>query len=218
MTAATIEILVVTDPAAPRGLAPYVEALRAGGRDWALLVRDHEASDDALERCLEVLAAERGEVPVLLAAASQARVELAARRGLSGVHLAERGPSAAHARRALGRGIVSASIHDRAGLVRRAAEGVELVTLAPFGEVQGKGRPLRDLEVRAITALGTPVLALGAIRGAEDVARAIALGCRGVALRSWLAAASDGAAALEDVRGWLARARETRPPPSFSIS
>jgi thiamine monophosphate synthase len=218
MSAATIEILVVTDPAAPRGIEPYLEALRSGGADWALLVRDHEATDDALARCLETLSSEGHDVPILVAAATLERVALCARLGTAGVHLAERGPSARAARAVLGSGIVSASVHDPAGLARRAAEGVELVTLAPFGEVAGKGRPLSDAEVRAVTELGTPVLALGAIASGGDVSRAISLGCRGVALRSWMARALDGSAALGEVRAWLRRARETRPPSPFSIS
>ena len=218
MSAATIEILVVTDPAAPRGLGPYLEALRSGGADWAMLVRDHEVSDAALARCIETLSGVAHDVPILVAAATLDRVALCARVGAAGVHLAERGPSAETARAVLGGGIVSASVHDRAGLARRAAEGVDLVTLAPFGEVAGKNRPLPDAEVRAITDLGTPVLALGAIGGADDVSRAISLGCRGVAVRSWMARASDGAAALDAVRSWLLRARETRPPSPFSIS
>jgi thiamine monophosphate synthase len=89
--------------------------------------------------------------------------------------------------------------------------------LAPFGRVAGKGRPLEDTEVRAVTRLGTPVLALGGIHGVEDTSRALALGCRGIAVRSWIATAADGARALEDARGWLAHALETRPCATFPV-
>jgi thiamine monophosphate synthase len=83
--------------------------------------------------------------------------------------------------------------------------------------VAGKGRPLEDTEVRAVTRLGTPVLALGGIHGVEDTSRALALGCRGIAVRSWIATAADGARALEDARGWLAHALETRPCATFPV-
>jgi thiamine-phosphate pyrophosphorylase len=213
------EILVVTDPAAPRGMVPYVEALRAGGGDWALLVRDHDADDRAVGARVEDLLAVQSEVPILLAAASVERVVLASDARLAGVHLAERGPSVQAARALLGGArVVGASVHDRAGAVGRGVEGVDYFTLAPFGEVPGKGRPLTDREIEAVTDLPTPTFALGAIRSARDVTRAIELGCRGIALRSWFATADDGAAALMEVRSWLRHARETRPVRRFSIS
>jgi hypothetical protein len=118
------------------------------------------------------------EVPLLLAAADAARVATAARLGV-GVQLAERGPSAQLARSCVAPDrVIAASIHDRVGLARRVAEGVDLVLLAPFGEVPGKGAPRSDDEVRGITeASVVPVFALGAIRSRLEVDRALALGC-----------------------------------------
>ncbi|MFN7698599.1 MAG: thiamine phosphate synthase [Deltaproteobacteria bacterium] len=215
---AAIELLVFTDPGGPRGLVPYYVALRDVTPRWAIVVRDHDADDDTLRRRVEALRGARSAVPLLLAVASPARAKLAASMGLEGVHLAERGPSGLEARAALGDAAwVSASVHDARGLLRRAAERVDFVTLAPFGQVAGKGSPLEDDDVQAVTRLGTPVLALGGLRGVEDARRAVALGCRGIAVRSWIATASDGARALEDARGWLAHALETRPCATFPV-
>ncbi len=205
------DLWVITDPTSPRGLAPYLEALEAGVPGWALAIRDHEASDRELGRTVERLASHGAEVPRVIAAASFERVHLAARLGV-GVQLAERAPSVEVARASVGdRALIAASVHDAEGLARRVGEGVDLVLLAPFGAVTGKGAPLSDAAVEAITeASDAPVFALGAIRAPEDVARALALGCAGVAVRSWLATSADGARAVAQLRGWIDGSRQER--------
>ncbi|MBN8615141.1 MAG: thiamine phosphate synthase, partial [Deltaproteobacteria bacterium] len=150
-------------------------------------------------------------VPLLVAVADAPRLETAARLGV-GVQLAERGPPAQRARSCIGQSrVIAASIHDRAGLARRVAEGVDLVLLAPFGDVPGKGAPLSDDEVLEITeASVVPVLALGAIRSQLDVDRALALGCAGVAVRAFVGNAADGGAAITTLRGWIDASRRER--------
>ncbi len=215
MRALGFDVYVLTDPRAERGLSPYLEAARANAPRVAIGLRDHDASLASLERDLRALLdAVGGRAPVLVAASSIERVELAARLG-AGVHLPERGPSAELARALLGaRAPLLASIHDEAGLDRRAREGVDGVVLAPFGPVPGKGAPLGAEAIEAITRRGVPTLALGAIRGADDVARALGLGACGVALRSLFASTRDGAALVAEVRRWVdgAREREARRP------
>lgn len=217
MRALGFDLYVITDPSAPRGPAPYLEALDAEVPRWALCLRDHEASDAAIEEALGLfLERARGRVPVFLAAASMERVALAHRLG-AGVHLPERGPSASGARRGARERVgVLASIHDEAGLARRRAEGVDALVLAPFAHVPGKGPPLSDDRVRAITSApqrgSRPVLALGGIRDRAAIERALGLGCEGVAVRSPFRATDDGAATLRELRAWLDAARADSAP------
>lgn len=217
VVALPFDLYVVTDPSAPRGLSPYLEALDAGIEGWALCVRHHDGDDDAITRSVETLATRGRSVPRLIAAADLSRVRLAARLGV-GIQLAERAPAADEARLIAGGNVlVLASIHDAVGGERRAREGVDAALLAPFGAVRGKGPPLDDDAVVAITrTVDVPVLALGAIRRPEDVVRALALGCAGIAVRSFLAEASDGARALASVRGWIDTARQERDSPRGS--
>lgn len=200
------DLIVVTDPSAPRGLAPYLEALACEIAGWALIVRDHEADDASLARSLERFQRASRGTPILLACATLARVELAARLG-AGVHLPERGPSVSEARSITGTRVIGASVHDLEGARRRAEEGADLLVLAPFGAVAGKGAPLTDERVRDIVgALGSmPVFALGGIRHAREVERALDLGCHGVAFRAPMASATDGARGLAELRALIVR-------------
>lgn len=209
MAALTFDVWVITDPAAPRGLAPYREALASGVGGWALSIRDHDADEVSIARTIESIADQGVEVPRFLAVATHARLETAARCGV-GSQLAERGPSVLEARR-LGVGQVAASVHDRGGIARRADEGADLVLLAPFGDVPGKGAPLTDVVARRLVAASAvPVFALGALRSREDVQRAFDLGCAGIAVRSIVATAPDGAAAIAQLRAWADTSRRER--------
>lgn len=208
-----IGLYVLTDPKGPRGWAPYLEALAsftesdAGDTGWALCLRDHEADDaDTRDALRLLLAASAGRTPVLCAAATLARAALALEEG-AGVHLPERGPDARAVRALREDALVIASVHDEAGMARRCAQGVDLAVLAPFAAVPDKGPPLSDEAVRAVTRHPRPVLALGGIRDAHDVTRAVALGCVGVAIRAPLAFARDGAEARTRFGRWVWDAR-----------
>lgn len=203
------DLYVITDPTAPRGLEPYLEALAdpaLAGR-WALQLRDHDADEERLRATIRDLAepARRAHVPLLVGAASLERVRLAREEGATGAHLPERGPDAREVRAILGvDGWIGASIHDLAGHARRAAQGVDLVVVGPLRVVDGKGTPLTEPQLRALTARGgPPALALGGIRTAEDVAFARSTGCAGVSVRDLMARARSGAEVVRALRATL---------------
>jgi len=205
----THDLYVVTDPLAPRGLAPYLEALAAPdlvGR-WALQLRDHGADDASLRSSLRLLraAARDAHVPLLVGAATLARAELAMEEGASGVHLPERSPDAREVRRVVGPdGWIGASVHDALGVSKRAAEGVELLVVGPFRAVAGKGAPLSlDALAELTRASPVPVLALGGVRAALDGRVARWAGLAGVAVRDRLARTGAGGAAVRSIRAWL---------------
>ncbi len=203
------DLYVVTDPHAPRGLAPYLEALAnvsLAGR-WALQLRDHDADDAALRASLRDLVAfaRSADVPLLVGCASLARAALAMEEGASGVHLPERGPDARDVRRIVGAdGWIGASVHDGVGVGRRAREGVDLLVVGPVRAIAGKGRPLSSEALAELTRSSpVPVLALGGVRAADDVIAARRAGCAGVAVRDVIARSGAGGAALATVRAWL---------------
>jgi len=205
------DLYVVTDPRAPRGLAPYLEALADAALEgsWALQLRDHDADDAGLASSLGrlVAAAKAANVPVLVGCATLARAELAMERGAAGVHLPERAPNARDVRRVIGAAAwVGASVHDAPGASRRADEGVDLLVVGPLGAVAGKGAPLSHDALAEVTrASPVPVLALGGVRSAEDVIAARRAGCAGVAVRGLVAVTSAGGPAVRSVREWLDR-------------
>lgn len=214
----TWDLYGITDPRGPRGLAPFLEALGAwpGRARLAIQVRDKEGPDARIEAALGQLlpSARAVGAPVLLNAGSLADVERARRAGADGVHLTERGPAVAAAREALGaERWIGASVHDEAGARRRAAEGADFLVAGPLGEVPGKAAPLgADGLARIVAAAGgVPVLALGGVRAAEDVAAALDAGCLGVAVQSALLGSGDGAETARVLGGWLdARAEAPR--------
>jgi thiamine-phosphate pyrophosphorylase len=207
------DLYVLTDLGAARGDAPYLEALGAGVPGLALQVRDAGGGLAEVARRFTALApaARRAGVPVLLGVPDRERLGLAVAARVDGVHLPERGPSVAEVRAALGPAAwIGASVHDVVGLRRRLAEGADFVVLGPIGEVAGKGTPLPGpVFADAVQeARDVPVLALGGVRAAADVAWALARGARGVAVLSSIASSPDGAAAAHTLRGWLDEARE----------
>lgn len=116
------------------------------------------------------------------------RVDLALALDARGVHLSEQGPRPAEVRRlaaSLKRTLwMSASVHDAGGVTERATQ-VDALVLSPFGEVPGKGPALGEGAFAGLRARapGRPVLALGGVRTAEDVRRAVRAGASGVVVR-----------------------------------
>lgn len=100
-----------------------------------------------------------------------------------GVHLPEAGLSVREARAAIGpSAIVGASRHDRAGILRAAAEGADYATLSPVHAVVGKAPPL-GIDGFGLVAASAPIpiFALGGVQVA-DVAALRAVGAHGVAV------------------------------------
>ncbi|GAB4112158.1 MAG: hypothetical protein OHK0013_48160 [Sandaracinaceae bacterium] len=202
------DLYVLTDRGAARGDDVYLEALASADPGLAVQVRDAGASLPDVARRLAALqpTARRHARPLLVGVPDRGRLTLARDALVDGVHLPERGPSVAEVRAVLGSGAwVGASVHDATGLARRMAEGVDFVVVGPVGPVPGKGAPLSDEALADLVhAAGeVPVLALGGIRSADDVARVVGLGAAGVAVLSRVAEHGDGAEAVRTVRRWL---------------
>ena len=153
---------------------------------------------------LRIAAAPQG-IPVLVSG----RPDLARAAGASGVHLPERGGGVHEARAALcARALVGASCHERIGVLARAEEGADFVTLGPIGEVPNKGPALDAAAFGAIArTVATPVLALGGVLGGRDVARVMALGARGIAVQRAICAAAEPEVALRALLDALDAAR-----------
>ena len=131
--------------------------------------------------------------------------------GAGGVHLPEAAMSVAEARSSLGEGLVGASCHDRTGVLRRIEEGADFVTLGPIGEVPGKNAPLsNEMFLHIAAAANAPVLALGGVRGAAEVERALRHGAHGVAVERGITNAADPVAALSELLRALDVARAAR--------
>lgn len=206
-------LYLVTDAHGPRGLAPFEEALAwVASHDLlagsiALQLRDGETPSDVLaERAARLRSLARAAgVPFLV----NARLDVADALDADGVHLKE-SSEASTARR--GRGArLAASVHDRAGAERRAAEGVDFVVLGPVGPVPGKNKPLAWSAFAAVVdrIAPTPVLALGGVRSASDAHAARRAGAAGIAVMRALSQAHRGDEALAEVLSWLADNRQT---------
>lgn len=150
-----------------------------------------EADDVVLARTRRLLEVARPRgVPVLV----NGRLDLVTASGADGVHLPEAGLDIDAVRASLPRGLVGASVHDAVGLSRR--RDADFVVLGPVGDVPGKAT-ISDLQFATISSTAhVPVLALGGVRDADDVARALRLGAHGVAVQRAILEASDPAAAL----------------------
>jgi thiamine-phosphate pyrophosphorylase len=129
------------------------------------------------------------------------RVDIALACGADGAHLPERSfAPAALAPLALRR---SRAVHDLAGVTAHAP-GCDVVLASPFGAVPGKGAALgvEGLRAMVLAAGPTPLIALGGVRGAEDVRRCRLAGAHGVAVRGALMDSDDPEAACRGL--WVA--------------
>jgi thiamine-phosphate pyrophosphorylase len=197
------ELLLITDPAAPLGLAGSVRAALDGvspeqAARVAVQLRAKELSPVALRdvaRTLRALTRERG-VKLLI----NGDVELARTSGADGVHLPERGFSVEEARARLeAAALVGTSCHDPAGLDRAALGGADYATLSPVFESPGKGAPLGVERFAQWTAAAElPVFALGGITLAR--ARVVrAAGARGIAMIGAVFRAADPASMMRQL-------------------
>ncbi len=201
-------LLLIADRFTESRRADAVRRAVAAGVPWVQL-RDHRVDPDTFARAVEAL------VPVLQAENSNlllsvnTHLEVARRLGL-GLHVGQRGPSVAEARRQLGpEALLGYSAHDPASARQAADEGADYLLFSPvFSTASKPGVPPAGLEALASVcrAVGVPVLALGGITP-ERVSVCLQQGAHGVAVVSAILEAPDPAAAvrqfLEHIEGAL---------------
>ena len=178
-------------------------AVAAAGPAVALHARDRTAGGAALARAaLRLQALAR---PPEAALVVSGRPDLAAAIGAHGVQLGAGDLTPADARRLLPHGWIGRSVHDAGEAALAVEEGADfLVVGAIYPTSSHPGRPGAGLDlVRAVAALGRPVIAIGGI----DAARAAAVrdaGAYGVAAIGALWDSADPAgAALALLAPWL---------------
>ena len=209
------ELLLITDPSAPRGLVGSVAAALDGQPPGRLAVQlrakapasarvrttptppASEAPEPparllALARDLRSLTRNAG-IPLLINGSLSLAEEVCA----DGVHLPELGPSPAEARARLGAGaIIGVSCHAPARLALAAEGGASFATLSPVYPSPGKGEPLGLARFAAWTGEAKlPVFALGGVTAAHalELRRA---GASGLAVISAVFGAPEPAAAV----------------------
>lgn len=200
------ELLLITDPAAPRGLIGSVRTALAGvpasdAQRVAVQLRAKHLPRQAvvdLARELRSLTRDAG-VQLLI----NGEIELARASGADGVHLPEAGPSprpCSTARAQLGAAaLVGVSCHDPAGLTRAAQGGASYATLSPVFHSPGKGTPLGLPRFADWTLTARlPVFALGGVNAASAAALKRA-GASGLAVIGAVFAASDPARAVHEL-------------------
>ncbi len=188
-------LYLITEPR--EDLAAITEAALQAAPPGAIAVQVR--AKDASAR--ELVALSRALMPICRAASAPLfvndRADVAKIVGASGVHLPESGLSVADARAILGPGArIGRSCHDRAGLLRAAADGADFATLAPIGAVPGKNPPLGVEGLRsAVAGLAMPVYALGGV-DAELAPALLDAGASGVAVIRAVYSSRDPAAAV----------------------
>lgn len=203
----SFELLLITDPAVPRGLVGSVRAALAAlasadAARVAVQLRAKVLPRDDLKQAARELREITREAGVSLLINGD--VDLARECGSDGVHLPESGLSPRAARLQLGAAAwLGVSCHDSAGLARAADGGASYATLSPVFESPGKGAPLgleRFSEWSGAARL--PVIALGGVT-AESAAQLRAAGAAGVAvIRSVLGAPDPAYALRELLQAW----------------
>ena len=169
-------------------------AIAAAGSAVALHARDRAAGGAALARAAaRLLALAR---PAEAAVFVSGRPDVAAALGAQGVQLAVEDLAPADARRMLPAGWIGRSVHTEAEAAAAVTEGADYLLVGNvYQTASHPGRPAAGLGlVRAVAALGRPVIAIGGI----DAARAEAVreaGAWGVAAIAALWRAPDPAAA-----------------------
>lgn len=93
------------------------------------------------------------------------RIDLALLLEADGIHLGRRSVDARDARRALGKFLLTRSVHDARELAAARAEGADAALVSPIFPSPGKGAPLglERLAALAATAPDLPLIALGGV-------------------------------------------------------
>jgi len=168
-------------------------AIAAAGPAVALHARDHAAGGAALGRATaRLLALAR---PPEAAVFVNGRPDVAAALHAQGLQLSRSDLAVADARRMFA-GWIGRSVHDLDGAAAAIDEGADFLLVGTVYEsASHPGRPAAGLDlVRAVAALGRPVIAIGGI-DASRAAEVRAAGAYGVAALGALWRASDPAAA-----------------------
>lgn len=194
------ELLLITDPAAARGLVGSVRAALEGlpperAARLTVQLRAKALSQQALlEAAIELRAFTK---PLGVKLLINGELEVARLSAADGVHLPERGPTVEQARAKLGTPAwIGASCHDPTGLDRAAEAGADYATLSPVYESPGKGEPLGIETFSAwVRAARLPVFALGGITHANAAAVRRA-GAGGIAVIGAVFRATDPANAV----------------------
>lgn len=193
------QLLLITDPEAPRGLVASVRAALGGADErCAVQLRAKALAPEALlpiARELRALTHAAG-VKLLI----NGSLEVARAVGADGVHLPEAGLTPVAARSALPKGaILGVSCHDPAGLLRAADAGADYATLSPVFDSPNKGPALGIERFTDWTRHARlPVLALGGVQ-ARHKAELRAAGASGLAVISAVFGAPDPAAAVREL-------------------
>jgi len=173
-------------------------ALSAGARD--VLFREKDLDRSARARLARDVLADVSSAGGTMRVASD--VALAVELGGLPVHLAASDPAPHGGDLAWGR-----SCHDDTDVHRARDEGANYVTVSPvfasaskpgYGPVLGE----RGLDRLIASSGGTPVIALGGVT-ADNCARCMTLGARGVAAMSYVMSAADPAGATARLLGAL---------------
>ncbi len=174
-------LLVVTDRhQASKPLPELVEDLLAGGVRWIWL-RDKDLPSTERRVLAHDLAARAARHGANLTVGAD--VALAAECG-AGVHLGARDDVAAARHRLGSRALIGVSAHSPAESLEAQAAGADYITLSPIfasASKPGYGPALGLEALRAASASGVPVLALGGIK-AETARACIDAGAAGVAV------------------------------------
>jgi thiamine-phosphate pyrophosphorylase len=155
----------------------------------ALQLREKDLDDRAL---VELAGLARECFPAPRQLLVNGRADLAIAAGADGVHLPASGlPVAAVRRVAAGRPLlVGRSTHDLDDVRRAHEEGADYVVFGPvFATPSKAGRlePRGISSLRAATAIGVPVLAIGGVEDGQHATQALAAGAWGVAgIRAFL--------------------------------
>lgn len=174
-------LIVVTDRRRARGsLTDQVAAALAGlpPHTAVVMLREKDLPGRALVELARPLCAIARRACARLVVNDRVDVALAV--GADGAHLPESGMTVAQARELLGPdALVGASVHDVAGVARRA--GADYLMAGPVWETPGKEAIGVDGFAAIVSAAGAPLFAVGGV----DVARAdaaLVAGAHGVAV------------------------------------
>jgi thiamine-phosphate pyrophosphorylase len=166
--------------APPGSVAVHLREKDLGGRDLLALARALRGACDAARQLLLV----------------NDRIDVALASGADGVHLPAAGVPPADARRLLGPArLVGVSCHGLDDVRRARAGGADFATFGPVFDTPSKrpyGPPVGVEALRAASALGLPLVALGGV-DAANAGVVVAAGASGVAaIRAWLESARPG--------------------------
>ena len=174
--------------------AARAAAIAAAGSPVALHARDRALGGSALAALAArlVALARPAEASVVVSG----RADVAAAVGAQGVQLAAIDLAPADARRVLGAGWVGCSVHSRGEAEAAVSEGADYLVVGNVYETATHpGLPGGGLDlVRAVVALGRPVIAIGGVTAAR-VAELRDAGAYGIAAISALWEATDPASA-----------------------